>query len=75
MEQFPAGIQDFANFFVTMQKKRHDADYDPFAKAFKSAVIADIKAAEDVIAKFKAAPVKDRRAFAVWVLLDDRRKA
>lgn len=71
--KFPNDIQDFANVFVSMQIKRHTADYDPGAKAFKSAVIADIKAAEDAMAKFNAVPAKDRRAFAVWVLMEERK--
>jgi uncharacterized protein (UPF0332 family) len=32
IRKFPKEIQDFANAFITMQKKRHNADYDPYAK-------------------------------------------
>ena len=70
---FPADIQDFANAFVAMQIKRHDSDYNPQAKAFKSAVSADITVAKDVIAKFNAVPTKHRRAFAVWMLMEERK--
>ena len=73
MAKFPQGIQDFANMFLSMQKKRHDADYNPQAKAFKTAVLADIAAAEAVIKAFHAAPPKDRRAFAVWILIPPRK--
>ena len=52
-----------------MQKDRHDADYDPDATFFKSQVIANIAAADVAIRLFNRAPRKDRRAFAVYVLL------
>ena len=79
--KFPDEIQDFADLFVDMQKKRHGADYDPDATAAydpdtafsKSNVIQDIAVAENAINHFSNAPVRDRRAFAVYVLLDIRR--
>ena len=67
--KFPQAIQVFANLFVSMQKDRHDADYDPYATFFKSQVIANIAAADVAIRQFNQAPRKDRRAFAVYVLL------
>jgi hypothetical protein len=72
LAQFPLEIQDFAYQFVTIQKKRHDADYDPQCSVFKSAVLADISAVEIVIDDFAIAPMKDRRAFAAAVLLKRR---
>jgi uncharacterized protein (UPF0332 family) len=73
MQRFPQSIQDFANWLVTMQAKRHDADYNPEHKAFKSAVMADINAVEAAIAAFHATDTKDRRAFAVWMLVEERK--
>jgi hypothetical protein len=73
MSKFPQEVQDFADMFVAMQIKRHDADYNPLARADKSAVLADIRAVEVAIADFETVDVKDRRAFAVWVLMRDRR--
>ena len=70
--RFPVEIQNFASEFSIMQKERHDADYDPDAAFFKSAVLASIADAEDAIQRFARAPLKDRRAFAVYVLLDLR---
>lgn len=70
--QFPEEIQDFANLFITMQEKRHTADYDPHAKEFKSVVLLDINQVEAVIDTFTAAPLKDRRAFAAFVLFKYR---
>ncbi|WP_421952381.1 hypothetical protein [Pelagibacterium sp.] len=69
---FPQEIQDFANLFVTMQEKRHIADYDPNAKVFKSTVLLDIEQVEFVITSFEATPLKDRRAFAAFVLFKQR---
>ena len=62
-------IRVFARLFVSMQKDRHDADYDPYATFFKSQVIANIAAADVAIREFSQTPRKDRRAFAVYVLL------
>jgi hypothetical protein len=71
--RFPQAIQDFASMFVAMQIKRHDADYNPSTKALKSEVIADIEAVQSVIEGFAATDQKDRRAFAIWVLVRDRK--
>jgi uncharacterized protein (UPF0332 family) len=73
MPKFPQEIQDFANMFVNMQAKRHDADYNPFHKTTKSEVITDINAVEVAIADFVSTDLKDRRAFCVWVLFKERR--
>ena len=67
--RFPEAVQDFAERFADMQKKRHRADYAPDATFFKSDVIQDITDAEDVIRCFNSVPARDRRAFAVYVLL------
>jgi hypothetical protein len=72
LPQFPPAIQDFANAFVTMQEKRHDADYDPYVKFTKSAVVADIALVRQAITDFIAEPTKDRRAFAAHVLFKSR---
>lgn len=66
--KFPNEITDFSILFAEMQVKRHAADYNPTGKFYKSAVKADIERAEKVIADFAAAPSKDRRAFASWLL-------
>ena len=55
-----------------MQVKRHSADYDPGGTFRKSDVIQDIDEAEDVIKRFIEVPRADRRAFAIYVLLDIR---
>ncbi len=72
IRQFPVEIQDLANVFVDMQKKRHSADYDPDAVFSKPEVVQDIDEAETVIRGFPRASRRDRRAFAVYLLLDIR---
>ncbi len=71
--RFPVEIQDFANVFIDMQKKRHRADYDPYAVFSKLTVLQGIQEAEKVISDFVRAPRKDLRAFAVYTLLDIRK--
>ena len=74
--RFPNEIESFARLFVDLQAKRHSADYDPTAHFLIpdgiSDVIKDIDVAEVAINLFNAAPRLDRRAFAIYVLLDIR---
>ena len=72
INRFPADIRNFAKLFVSMQVKRHRADYDPGGTFRKSDVIQDIDEAEDVIKRFSEVSRADRRAFAIYVLLDIR---
>jgi hypothetical protein len=69
---FPKDIQEFANAFVSMQEKRHKADYDPMHKVYKSELLVDIQVAEEVIQRFNRAPVLDRKAFAALLLFKSR---
>ena len=70
---FPTEIQDLANVFVDSQKKRHKADYDPDAAFAKREVVQGISETENVICRFKQVSLKDRRAFAVYLLFDIRK--
>ncbi len=72
IRRFPTAIQDFARVFSDMQSKRHAADYDPYLTFAKSDVSQHIATAAAIIALFNATPARDRRAFAVYVLLDVR---
>lgn len=72
MKKFPKPIEDFGNKFVELQTKRHNADYDPDERFYKSAVLQDIADAETVIANLQRVPAKDRRAFAALVLFKAR---
>ena len=72
VEKFPSEIQNFAVLFAFMQKERHRADYDPNSVFYKNYVRILIELAAIHIRRFNEVPVKDRRAFAVYVLLDIR---
>ena len=69
---FPTAIRYFADVFVDMQGQRHLADYDPDWTSVKAEVIQLIDLAEDAIHGFFQVPARDRRAFAVYVLLPAR---
>lgn len=73
VSKFPQAIEDFANLFVAMQEKRHNADYDPYIKLTKSEVKLDISTAELAISDFGLVPIKDRRAFSAYVLFKQPR--
>ena len=72
LEKFPDEIQDFANQFYNMQLKRHEADYDPYMKLKKSAVITDIRMIEATIKAFEEVPTADKKAFSALVLFQRR---
>lgn len=72
IKKFPKDIEDFANAFITMQAKRHKADYDPSEKFYKSSVRQDIANVRGVIVGFQKSSVMDRRAFAAYVLFKTR---
>jgi len=70
---FPHGILSFADTFATTQEARHSADYDPMARYKRPDVLNLINDCEQAIAALKAPPRDDRRAFAIWVLLQKKR--
>jgi len=72
LERFPVEIQDFAYLFYNMQIKRHEADYDPYCRIYKSTVLTDIAAVKNAIAGFETSPLADRKAFAALVLFKQR---
>ena len=72
MQDFPVAIQNFASLFTNLQNERVDADYDPSATFFKSAVEARIKAARLAVRQFEREKISDRRTFAVHVLFRER---
>ena len=55
-----------------MQANRHRADYDPFERVNKSEVLADIEKVRQVIDGISRVSTKDKKAFAAWVLLQQR---
>ena len=73
MARFPEAIQDFGDWFVSMQRFRHHADYAPVTDFNRSNVVDYIDRTESVIAQFNTVPTRDRRAFAIYALLRMRR--
>ena len=72
IEKFPIEIQDFANQFVQMQQERHRADYSPTGRFYRDWVLQTIAEAEYQLDRFSRVPLRDRRAFAVHVLMPVR---
>ncbi len=72
VQRFPVEIRGFAGQFVNLQGKRELADYDPSETLEQANVINDINLTQAAIAQFQQAPERDRRAFAVYVLLNLR---
>ncbi|MBB5518073.1 hypothetical protein [Amphiplicatus metriothermophilus] len=72
INDFPKEIRDFSNTFIEMQEKRHQADYDPYARFEKSEALQDILRVEAAIDAFRQAPLKDKRAFCAFVLFKKR---
>ena len=73
LQHFPVAVQDFARTFADLQERRHSADYDPHFVITKSEAVNDIANAELAIQKLKSANLKDKRAFAAWVMFKQRR--
>ncbi len=72
IRRFAFEIQEFADQFIYLQSKREHADYDPAVVLEQSDVILDIENAEQCIVRFENTLERDRRAFAVYVLLNLR---
>lgn len=70
---FPNTIKTCADAFVALQQKRHDADYDPDYRVLRADALDAIQLAEDAIRDLKASPKRDRRAFAVQILMKKRK--
>ncbi len=69
---FPSSIIKCADSFVSLQKSRHSADYDPYYTVTRTDVISFIEQSKDAIESLKRASRKDRSALAVLLLLKNR---
>ena len=67
--RFPGEIKFLAAKFVDMKTKRESADYAAESDLTPAEVIADINDSEAAISRFRQATARDRRGFAVYVLL------
>lgn len=75
MREFPVAIRDFAETFVSLQDRRHLADYDPDTPFRKSEVQEDVQRARTALTRFAEASREHRRAFAIHVLMKVRTDA
>ena len=69
---FPVGIMCCASEFIELQDMRHSADYDPRVRFTRAETLQWAARAEAAIAGFRTAPRRDRKAFAVQLLLKKR---
>lgn len=77
MGRFPQPIQEFARYFVDIQRHRHVADYDPDPDQeyilTREKVLQIVDEVSRTINDFQDVDVRDRRAFSIFVLLRFRR--
>ena len=74
MRRFPKEIRRFAEFFVYLQRKRFQAEYDPIVKLYRYEILTDAKEAKKVIRDFMKAPRKDRLDFVALIVFPERKK-
>lgn len=70
---FPLSIHAFADSFVSLQEHRHRADYNPDQNFTKKEAAFIVGLARSAVAEIDIAPARDRRAFAIHVLLPYRK--
>ena len=70
--RFSTAIHQLARYFGEIQTLRNRADYDPDAIFSPHDVRAAIAQIGQHIADFRAAPARERRAFAVYILMRER---
>ncbi len=70
--RFSPAVCELADLFVLLQVRRHRADYDPDDSFTQQEVLAAVTQVEDVISDFRASPARERRAFAVYLLMRER---
>jgi uncharacterized protein (UPF0332 family) len=72
VRSIPPSIMNCADEFIELQEVRHKADYDPGARFTRIEALDWVNRAEAGIAKLHAAPRRDRKAFAVHLLMRRR---
>ena len=73
LSRFPLDIQSFAEHLVEMQRYRQYADYAPVTDLDRFRVSRLVGETERIINLFNGLRVRDRRAFAIYVLFRTRR--
>jgi hypothetical protein len=71
---FGPDILRFASAFVSLQDKRFDADYNPYAKFTGQEVKAWIRTADAALRALRSSQMAERRRLAACVLLKKRGK-
>ena len=66
---FPPEIREFGRAFAYMQRHRNIADYATESDLSRAETMGLVNWTKEVIDDFAAAPVQDRRAFSVYVLM------
>lgn len=69
---FPPLVCTSADAFIELQQLRHSSDYDPTFRISRAEAVGAIKLAEESTRILRGAETKDRRAFAVQLLLKRR---
>lgn len=69
---FPPAIIACADAFVALQEARHNADYDPDHRVTRAQALNNIAQAKSAVLYLKSAPRKDRKAFAIQLILKKR---
>ena len=69
---FPSTLCDCGAAFVELQQARHSADYDPDHRVRRADALASIALADKAITLLHASDRRDRKAFAVQLLLKRR---
>lgn len=70
--RFSIPIQRLADYFALAQNRRHRADYDPDEAFTEQETLTAITEAGQHIAALLATPSRERRAFAVYILMRER---
>jgi len=66
---FPVELKDFSDAFMQLQAARHSADYDPMVRVQKQRAQFFLSLAKTSVKKLNTTSMKDKRAFATWVLI------
>ncbi|GGB51964.1 hypothetical protein [Blastomonas aquatica] len=72
IDRFPPQIGEFGYYFKAFQLKRHEADYSPVVEIDLDSVRQDLDIAKGVIEDFLGQSRKHRRAFAAYLIVEQR---
>lgn len=72
VSRYHPSIVNFAETFIELQDRRHEADYSPRAEFDQDLVDLVIDTAESAVSDFASAPEDERRRFIVYVSLRQR---